>query len=172
MSEAQKTATAQVVAGKRQYTQLMALFENWDMYNQNLNIAENADGELQKMADIYAESWEAASARVQASLEGIYGKLINDQALIKMTNMLADFVGGIENVIEGLGGLPGVLATVGNVATTIFRSKIAAGFNSMAKSVTDWGKSLKGKGFFGGLGSILKGESAAMREYQKLLKDL
>ena len=172
MSEAQKTATAQVVAGKRQYTQLMALFENWDMYNKNLSIADNADGELQKMADIYAESWEAASARVKASLEGIYGNLINDQALIKMTNMLADFVGGIENVIEGLGGLPGVLATIGNVATTIFRSKIAASFNSMAKSITDWGKSFQGKGFFGGLGSILKGETAAMREYQKLLKDL
>jgi TP901 family phage tail tape measure protein len=32
MSNAEKTAIAQVVAGKRQYTQLMALFENWDMY--------------------------------------------------------------------------------------------------------------------------------------------
>lgn len=172
MSEAQKTATAQVVAGKRQYTQLMALFENWDMYNQNLNIAENADGELQQMADIYAESWEAASARVQASLEGIYGKLINDQALIKMTNLLADFIGGIENVVEGLGGLPGLLATLGNVATTVFRGKMAAGFNDMAKSITNWGKSFQGKGFFGGIGSILKGESAAVREYQRLLNEL
>jgi TP901 family phage tail tape measure protein len=64
MNQAQKTAVAQVVAGKRQYTQLMALFENWDMFQNNMNIAENSEGALQDMADIYAESWEAASARV------------------------------------------------------------------------------------------------------------
>ena len=46
MNQAQKTAVAQVVAGKRQYTQLMALFENWDMFQNNMNIAENSEGAL------------------------------------------------------------------------------------------------------------------------------
>ena len=56
MTSAEKTAIAQVVAGKRQYTQLMALFENWDMYNQNLDIAANSEGALQEMQDIYVDT--------------------------------------------------------------------------------------------------------------------
>nr|DAF58710.1 MAG TPA: minor tail protein [Siphoviridae sp. ctxMM9] len=36
MNTATKSAVAQAVAGKRQYTQLMALFDNWDMYKENL----------------------------------------------------------------------------------------------------------------------------------------
>jgi len=50
----------------------MALFENWEMYQDNMAIAGDSEGALQDMADIYAESWEAASARAAASMEAIY----------------------------------------------------------------------------------------------------
>jgi hypothetical protein len=46
--------------------------DNWDFMKKNLNTAANAEGELQRQADIYAESWEAASKRVKAALETIY----------------------------------------------------------------------------------------------------
>ena len=172
MSRAEQTAIAQVVAGKRQYTQLMALFGNWDMYQNNMTIASNADGELQRMANIYAESWEAASARVTASLESIYNKLINDQAIIKMTNSLASLIEGIESVIDGLGGMPGVLITVSNAFVTLFRNKIAGSINGAINDISNWGKSFKGMSSFQGIASILKGENAAIREYQRLLTDL
>jgi hypothetical protein len=60
----QQAALAQSVAGVRQYTQLMALMENWDYFKDNLEVAKDATGTLQKQADIYAESWEAAQKRV------------------------------------------------------------------------------------------------------------
>lgn len=144
MSAAQKTATAQVVAGKRQYTQLMALFENWDMYNKNMSIATNAEGELQQMADIYAESWEAASARVRASWEGVWDSLLNDEALIKMTNGLADVVSGIESVVDGFGGLPGVIAQVASVVTTVFQTKIASSINGTISNIQNFVSSFQG----------------------------
>jgi hypothetical protein len=50
----------------------MALFENWDMYSNNLNFAENSEGALQEMQDIYSEGWEAAATRVTAAMEKIY----------------------------------------------------------------------------------------------------
>ena len=53
-------ALAQTVAGVRQYTQLMALMNNWDYFKENVEVAEESTGTLQKQADIYAESWEAA----------------------------------------------------------------------------------------------------------------
>ena len=61
----------------------MALFENWDMYNETLSTAENADGELDKQQQIWAESWEAASKNVQASLEAIYTKIFDVKDLNK-----------------------------------------------------------------------------------------
>ena len=98
MSRAEQTAIAQVVAGKRQYTQLMALFENWDMYQSNMNIASNANGELESQARIYAESWEAAADRTQAALEQLYGLLLNEKALIGFQNALT----GVVEVISGM----------------------------------------------------------------------
>jgi hypothetical protein len=92
MNRATQTALAQSLAGKRQYTQLVALFDNWDKYNQNVGYAEDSDGALQKMQDTYAESWEAASKRVKASMESIYSDVINDKVIITMTNALADMI--------------------------------------------------------------------------------
>jgi len=43
-----------------------------------MKTAQNADGALQEQQEIYAESWEAASKRVKAAMEDIYGSLLND----------------------------------------------------------------------------------------------
>lgn len=148
MNQAQKTAVAQVVAGKRQYTQLMALFENWDMFQGNMNIAENSDGALQKMQDTYAESWEGASARAQAAIEGIYSTILNDQAIIKMINGLADLTTGLNNVIEGFGGLGGVITTLGGLAMRVFKQQISSSIDDTLGKFTKWSSQFKGQGFF------------------------
>lgn len=135
MNQAQKTAVAQVVAGKRQYTQLMALFENWDMFQANMDIAKNSEGALQGMADIYAESWEAASARVQASMEGIFNSIINDQGLIKLTNFTAEFVDGIGSAINSIGGLNGVLRLTGSILMKTFSKEAGARIKDLGRSV-------------------------------------
>lgn len=133
MTEAQKTATAQVVAGKRQYTQLMALFENWDMYKENVNIAENSEGALQNMQNIYADSWESASKRVQAALEGIYGSLLNDQAFIKVLNFVEKIVESIGGMVDGFGGVKGIIFNIGGLMSNLFSTDIAQG---MTKAFT------------------------------------
>lgn len=135
MNQAQKTAVAQVVAGKRQYTQLMALFENWDMFQANMDIAKNSEGALQGMADIYAESWEAASARVQASMEGIFNSIINDQGLIKLTNFTAEFVDGIGSAIDSIGGLNGILRLTGSILMKTFSKEAGARIKDLGRSV-------------------------------------
>jgi hypothetical protein len=60
------------VAGVRQYTQLVSLMDNWDSGDRdsmmaNLKTTSEAEGALQEQADIWGESWEAASNRVKAS---------------------------------------------------------------------------------------------------------
>ena len=133
MTSAEKTAIAQAVAGKRQYTQLMALMENQDMYKESMNIAGSAKGTLQKQVDIYTESWEGASKRVQAALESIYSQLINDKALVSLLKFAEKFVDTISGAIQGFGGLGGVIANVGGLFAQYFSADIAAG---LIKSVT------------------------------------
>lgn len=135
MDNATKTAVAQVVAGKRQYTQLMALFENWDMYNANMNVANNANGELNRMADIYAQSWEAASARVQASLEGIYNDILNPESMIAGLNVLKEFIQGLNGLINGFGNLTGIIATFGGKLAQSFSADIAQGLVSTYENI-------------------------------------
>lgn len=171
MSNAQKAATAQAVAGKRQYTQLMALFENWDMYNKNLNIAQNAEGELQHMADVYAESWAAAADKVRASWESVWSSLLNDEAIIKFMNGLADFVQGIESAIEGLGGLEGVLWNIGTVITTVFSKNLTSSIDNMLIKISTFKNSFANMTFADGLKSFFT-ESTFQRQQRNDLNDL
>ena len=136
----QQVALAQTVAGVRQYTQLIALMENWsgsdnDNMMANLKTASRAEGALQKQTDIYAESWEAARDRVTAALEEIYNKILDSEFFIKLTNVFADFIDIISVTIDNLGGLEGVLLSLGAIFTNVFRKNISASFKDVAYSL-------------------------------------
>lgn len=164
MDNATKTAVAQVVAGKRQYTQLMALFENWDMYNANLDIAGNAEGSLQQMADTYAESWDAASARVRASLEDIYSKILNDQAIIKFTDGVSKAVDGISALMDSLGGMPGILAMVGQIGMKVFQTQIASAIDQTVSKMGTYFSQFKGQGILSSLNKIGTGKTKTVEQ--------
>jgi len=96
LSKDQQLALAQTVAGVRQYTQLVALMDNWDYFQENLKVAYKSTGELNKQAEIYAESWEASGDRVQAAWEGIYDSLIDEEFFIKLNDLITILLGGVE----------------------------------------------------------------------------
>ena len=128
----EQVALAQTVAGVRQYNQFMALFDNWGHVEENLEMAAEAGGTLQEQADIYAESWQGASNRVRASLESIWMALLDDKAFIGMLNTIADVIGHIDNMIDTVGGLQGVLTMLGATLTTVFGKQMAQGLTNMA----------------------------------------
>lgn len=67
----QKQAVAVAVAGKIQYTRLMTLMENWDMYRENLETSQNAMGTLQEQQDIYMESTQAHLQQLSTAWERV-----------------------------------------------------------------------------------------------------
>lgn len=135
LSEDQQVALAQTVAGTRQYTQLIALMDNFDFYKKNLESAKGADGSLQEQANIYAESWEAAKARVQASLEDLYTKLISDDFFINLSNGLAKVVDGLGGFIDGLGGVKGLLQSIGSIFMSVFAQKMPEFLNNLKQNI-------------------------------------
>lgn len=115
LTEAQRVATAETVGGMRQYANFMALMDNWSEVQKNITIAANSEGTLQEQADIYAQSWEGAKKRLQASLQGIYHDIIDDKTFISMTDNISKVIDGVNGLIKGLGGVRGILLTVANI---------------------------------------------------------
>ena len=143
LNSAQQTALAQTVAGVRQYTQLVALMENWDSgdgdsFQANLETTATAEGALQEQADIYAESWEAAQDRVTAALEEIYNQLLDDDFFISITDGFAGFLNIVSNTIDSLGGLSGVLTVASSIMFKMFGK-------DMATMIDNWAYNLKNK---------------------------
>lgn len=137
LNKDQQVALAQTVAGVRQYNQFMSLFDNWDFMEQNLEWAYGAEGTLDEQAGIYAESWEAASKRVQAAAEDIYNTLIDNDAFITLLNGTEDVLVAINGLIDAMGGLPGVISLIGVAVTKVFEKQVAAGIQSTMYAMAD-----------------------------------
>ena len=132
LTRSQKVALAQTVAGVRQYAQFIALMDNADFFQTNLATARASEGTLQKQADIYAESWEAARKRVKASAQGIYDTLINADTFIELDNGIANLLDDVNQVIKTMGGLKGVVLLLGTAFTGVFNDKLAQSMRDMA----------------------------------------
>lgn len=131
----QQIALAQTVAGVRQYNQFIALMDNWDFMQENLQTVAKASGTLNKQNEIYAESWEAAKKRVQAAAEGIYQDLLKDDFFIWLTDAFGSVLEFIDKIIDSLGGLSGVLPGIALLVNKIFGDKIIAGAQTLAHNL-------------------------------------
>ena len=128
-TEAQKQAAAVAIAGKRQYNNLIALFENWDMYTEALNTSKEAMGTLQKQQDIYMESTQAKLTKLRATWQDLY-KSVGD------TDTINAFIEGITNLVQVFdnftdsfgGGLKSIFA-FGTIIANIFSKQIVDSVN-------------------------------------------
>ena len=130
LSKDQQVSLAQTVAGVRQYTQLIALMDNWDFMQENLETSYDSTGTLQKQAEIYAESWDAAQDRMRASMETLYADLIPEEFLIKMTDAVSSVVDIVDVLFNSFGGLSTTLLLISNIVLTKFGPSITNGINN------------------------------------------
>lgn len=134
-TKAEKAAIAEALAGKRQYTQLFALFENWNEYEKSVKGAAEAQGTLNEQHKIYLESWDAASKNVKASIEGLTMSFFNDEAIIDTINAFADLIKIIDATVDGLGGFTPILATTGAILTRVFSTQIGGALTNMTMNL-------------------------------------
>lgn len=135
LAQDQKIALAETVAGVRQWTQLIALMDNWDFFKENLAMAQDADGALEQQAEIYAESWEAARDRTKAAAEDIYDSLINPDFYIKVDDLITPLLSGTADVIDAMGGMNGVLAASVLLINKVYGDKIAESLRESAVQI-------------------------------------
>ena len=124
-TEAQQTAMAQAMAGKRQYNNLVALFENWDMYEKSKDVSEGSAGTLQKQQDTYMESTEAHLKQLKAEWEDLYDSLLDSDNINGVVDGLTKVVNLMGAWVDGVGGGVNILAMLGSVAMNVFSRQIA-----------------------------------------------
>lgn len=141
MTEAERAALAQTVAGTRQYSQFIALMDNWSDVQNNLLTARNAEGTLQAQADIYAESWEAARKRVQAAAQGIYQSILDDNFFINLNNGFATVLKSLKDVVSSFGGLKGLLPGISALLLNMFGNELNNGIQNAIYNIQKFTKS-------------------------------
>lgn len=148
----QQVALAQTVGGMRQYNQLVALMDNWEFFQENLNTSLTSTGTLEEQSEIYAESWEAASNRVKASAEEIYSALLNDEFFIDLTNVFSSMLDYVKLLTDSFGGMKGILMLVSSAMLNAFGPKVSSFLDGTIAKVGMVASNIKAK-FTGGISS-------------------
>lgn len=129
-TQAQKQAAAVAMAGKMQYSRLISLFENWDMYEKALNMSKDAVGELDKEQAIYADSTQAHLKQVQAAWEGVYNSIFTGEDVNDVLDTLVPIINQVEDLVNILGNSKGILLTLGSTALTVFKDQIGSSLST------------------------------------------
>ena len=135
-SAEQQRSIAITMAGTQQFSRLIALFDNWDMYQETLAISQNASGTLQEQADIYADSWQAAAQRVQTSLQDLYEDFMDSDLFIGLLNGADSVVQGFNEAIDAVGGFGNALLLIVNSIAPAFHKQMV---DSIANGVASIG---------------------------------
>lgn len=135
LSREQQVALSQIMAGTRQYNNLLSLFDNWDMYTEALKTSADAAGTLQEQQDIYAESTQAHLQELATSTEGVFDSMLDANMINTVVDALIPLVNGIEQFIDGLGGGIGLLQTFAPLMLKAFGPQIADSVTKTSKNI-------------------------------------
>jgi TP901 family phage tail tape measure protein len=89
LTREQQVSLAQTMAGQRQYSNLIALFDNFEKYNEALATAQGAAGTLQEQQNIYMDQTAAHLQVLKASMEDIYDSLADTDSINSIIDALS-----------------------------------------------------------------------------------
>lgn len=133
-TQAQRQAAAVAMAGKQQYSRLIALFDNWGMYEDALSASAGAMGTLNEQNEIYLESTEAHLQQLSTAWERVFDAIINNESTNQLIDIFTMATEGVANWIEAIGGGGNALLNLGTIATRVFSKQIAQGINTTIKN--------------------------------------
>ena len=138
-SREQQVALSQIMAGTRQYNNLLSLFDNWDMYEDALLTSATAAGTLNDQQEIYMETTEAHLQKLQTETEALYDILFDEKPINNIIDSFAvlvkwvnTYLGAIQNANPfGTMGVWGQIAAIGG---NIFQKQLGSAAGKMLKN--------------------------------------
>ena len=144
-TENQKMAAAQAMAGKRQYVQLVALFDNWDMYTRNLNTSLTSFGALNAQNNIELESMQEHFNKLTTASENLYGALANSEGINPLIDTMTNFVNLLAEMVKGIGGGSNVILGLAALITRVFSVQISGAIAGAIHNVNAFFANIKDK---------------------------
>ena len=124
MSREQQVALSQIMAGTRQYNNLLSLFDNWEMYTKSLKVSQESAGALQEQQDIYMENTEAHLKQMRAEAERTYDIIFNQDTVNGFADALTGALKQFNDYISGIGGGMNALLSLGAQVANLYRKQI------------------------------------------------
>jgi TP901 family phage tail tape measure protein len=121
----QRIAMAESLAGKRQYNNLIALFDNWDMYTKALNTSLSAQGTIAKQNGIYLDSLAAHMNQLKAAQEGVMDSFFDSKSFKGFIDFGTSALGVLEKIIDALGGGGTILGSLAALVGRVFSNQIS-----------------------------------------------
>lgn len=135
LSREQQLYLAQVMGGTRQYSRLISLFDNWNMYTDMLNVSLNSQGTLLEKNDRYMDSVKAHMEKLNAETERMYMILSDTGAINTLTDVFRDVLNVFNDYIAGLGGGLNVIINFGSQIANLFNNQIGKAINQQLKNI-------------------------------------
>lgn len=129
LDQTTKEASAQTLAGKFQMNRFLALMDNSDMYREYLGASENAEGTLDQMNEEYLDSLEGRTAKIQASLEGIFSSIFDTDVIYPFIDAMQKFLDILQTLIDSLGGGSTIVLGLVSAFGQLFSTNIARSIN-------------------------------------------
>lgn len=120
----QKRAITSQLAGTRQANRLLALMENWDMFEQYQGYAANSENALEEQNAIYLQSTEAAQNRMETAWDEFWLNLFDEDALKGFYNFSADMIEMFDNATQSAGGLLSIIRTITGLMSKTINNQI------------------------------------------------
>ena len=137
LTREQQVNLAQIMAGQRQYNNLLALFDNFDKYSSAMQTAANAQGTLSKQQDIYMDRTTAKLNQLKTATEGVYMSLTDTDSINNIITGLTRLADLTNNFVQALGGGQGVLLNFGAIGFSVFNQQLANGVNNFIQRLTE-----------------------------------
>lgn len=126
-TDAQQQAAAVALAGKRQYNNLIALFENWDKYEEAKSTSSTSAGTLEKQQEIYLDSLAGKLEQLGAAGEKIMGATFDSDSMKDMIDGVTKLADGFGTFLEGIGGGGNALLMLGSILVNVFQNQLGNG---------------------------------------------
>lgn len=138
------------IGGKLRSAQLIALIQNWDMYNQMLEDTKDAIGAVDKDIEKSLDSWKVKTNQ----LKDTFAKFVQD---FLSSDFFKGMIDAIKWLIEGFGNLGAVIGVVGGALVALNIVKFITLFKNFGEAVKIAG------GGFSGLATALVNYKAASK---------
>ena len=130
-TSAQKEAAAVAMAGKRQYNNLVALFDNQDMYGEALRTSMSAAGTLEKQQEVALESLANKMDILKATAEDLYDSLFNVDTITGFVEAGTGVLQFFADFSDAIGGLNNLLPILGSLGLQVFSEQIGRGLSTI-----------------------------------------